>query len=376
MKSVKVIHAPDGKAIYKKIQEYFANSKDIIVDDDLKTLPAAHSKSVAVFIITENSINDENFVSYLQKLIKIDLPIIPLVRSIAQYDFSAMPEAYHIIKRLNAVGWDQGLFPGEIFFSAIKKYLGMMPFKRDCKVFISYRRTDGKGIASAVHEHLKSTGFRVFLDTIDMELGVKVEKVIGEEICEQDFLLLIDTPDASKSSWVFDEIMNALEHCISVCALRHPQSEGFPLLRNMPGIDWNEKDPDPYKKIEEFISRAIASKSTFDVQVDRTLKELAYLYKLDLHPIRRRQLILSKQVKGGDSGIFIEFEDALLNIERLYRLHNNYTMFKDKTSKALFLYNGLPLSDFEKEAIEWARGKSPIFAYSIREIKHAIASIA
>jgi hypothetical protein len=94
--------------------------------------------------------------------------------------------------------------------------LGLRVQGRDTKIFISYRASDGAGIATQLYDYLTASGHRAYLDEakdIDGDTailpGSDVQKQIDEALEGANLLLLIDTPDAPSSRWIKHEVDTA-----------------------------------------------------------------------------------------------------------------------------------------------------------------------
>jgi len=369
---IKVLHADDAVHIYEDICNTFTDHPAIIIDNHPAVLPEFHQAAVGVFILSEKSLKDPLLADALKKLVNNDLPLIPIVENVGSYHFSEIPESFSPLARLNAVSWKQGVRPGEKACTVIRQYLGLIPFKKHCKVFISYCRSDGNRVAIDVHNHLHLKGYQVFLDTESIEPGEDVQQSIKRAIREQDFLLLIDSPDAVNSQWIMEEITRALSERVTVRSLKLSCSQGFPLLRDIPRIDWDETEKERFDKLERMIAGAIASKESFDLRAARTVKEIAELLQCEMRQTRKRQSLLSRTDGEIITKILLEYEDASLSLDRLYRLHKGFVSRSD-VSGAFFIHNGLPLSQTEQEAVLWSRKEEPLQALALTEIKEAIS---
>ncbi|WP_295413084.1 hypothetical protein [uncultured Thiodictyon sp.] len=67
-----------------------------------------------------------------------------------------------------SAGWVRAAGGRPEVITAIRRHLGLEPFQRDCRLFISYRRRDGSEAAQAIYRHLRVRGFDAFLDTEDI----------------------------------------------------------------------------------------------------------------------------------------------------------------------------------------------------------------
>ena len=93
----------------------------------------------------------------------------------------------------------------------------------DSKIFISYHTTDGSEIAQELNNFLQFHGFQTWLDKAKdpdgeepIQAGENVQDVIEKNLKEANLILLIDTPDATKSRWIQKEIDIALSEGIPV----------------------------------------------------------------------------------------------------------------------------------------------------------------
>jgi hypothetical protein len=365
-RQVKVLHARDGEHIYQELCNAFADFPEIEVNNDPDEIPKTHDIAVGVFILTDEVKKDVHLSPKLEQLFENHFPVLPLVENIGTYDFSSLPPSLERLWKINAVGWDEGSREGEKAFVTIKQYLGLIPFKDQLKVFISYSRSD-KDVAVEVHNFLHGRNYWTFLDTEDIAGGRVVQPTIMKAISDRDLILLIDSPGAAKSKWVEKEIARALSLRVTVCGLRLSEKQYFPLFREMPGILWDKKDPDRFKSLESFIDGIIASKGTFDLLIERNVREIEKLVQCDIRRVQKRKLRLSKQVNSDQKNLLIEYEDAPPSLDRLYRLHTSYKR-SSNLNNAIFIHNGLPLSKLEQDAVDWAKGDEPLQMLALTEI--------
>lgn len=95
---------------------------------------------------------------------------------------------------------------------------------RERRVFISHKRDDGLGAAEQLHDQLRRVGFRPFIDRFAIRIGEGVQDSIADALEDYAFLLLLETPLAHTSDWVFDEVDYALSHTMGTLILRWPGS--------------------------------------------------------------------------------------------------------------------------------------------------------
>ncbi|MGD0798408.1 MAG: toll/interleukin-1 receptor domain-containing protein [Acidobacteriaceae bacterium] len=94
--------------------------------------------------------------------------------------------------------------------------LGLRMQGRDSKVFISYRATDGKGIAEQLYARFLSVGHSPYQDEAkeldgDTKIlpGEKVQQQIDAALADASLVLLLDTPSAPSSEWITHEVDTA-----------------------------------------------------------------------------------------------------------------------------------------------------------------------
>jgi hypothetical protein len=365
-RQVNVLHARDGEHIYQEICSAFADLPEVEVNNNPDEIPETHEIAIGVFILTEEVKTDAQLSQKLEQLFENHFPVLPLVENIGTYNFSGLPPALGRLGKINAVGWDEGSREGEKALVTIKQYLGLLPFKDQLKVFISYSRLD-IDVAVEVHNFLHGKHYWTFLDKEDIAGARVVEPTIEKAISDRDLILLIDSPGAAKSKWVEKEIARALSLRVTVCALRLSEKQYFPLFREMPGILWDKKDADRFDRLENFIDGIIASKGTFDLLIERNVREIEKLVQCDIRRVQKRKLRLSKQVNSDQKNLLIEYEDAPPSLDRLYRLHTSYKR-SSNFNNAIFIHNGLPLSKLEQDAVNWAKGDEPLQMLAVTEI--------
>jgi hypothetical protein len=374
MKYIKVLYANDGQSFYDAISQGFAGFSDIIVDGNADILPDSYESAVAVVVMSIGAMSDQRLATALERIVEKDIQIIPLVEELENYCFSDIPDSLKVLGERNAIGWNDTAKPGEALFHGIKLHIGLSPFKRERKFFISYRRYDGQDTAAEIYDYFSSKGYQVFLDTEDIEAGEKIQSGIIEGISQRDFLLLIDSPKAMESDWIMKEITTALERCVPIACLRlkAPNSPSPPFWQSIPGIKWNPANPDRLSDLEQFISSAIASKTDFDARVIRYVKEVALLYDCNVSRSKPRNMLLTKDINGAGRHLLIEFENAPNTLERLYRLHNSYSSTSPQAHCAFFIHNASKLSELEQNAVRWASGAEPLYVLALNQIVQAV----
>ena len=97
-------------------------------------------------------------------------------------------------------------------------YVGLELRPREQKVFVSYRAADGTALANGLYARLKEAGYPAWLDDADGNLatGSDVQRVIHERLREAALVVLLDTPQARESKWLFTEVRLAIAELVPV----------------------------------------------------------------------------------------------------------------------------------------------------------------
>ena len=93
---------------------------------------------------------------------------------------------------------------------------------RDYRVFISYRQEDGQDNADDIFGALAYAGFDVFLDRVRIGAGTHIPDRIREELAHKAIVLVLETPLASKSAWVAQEVAIAASNRLGILAVHFP----------------------------------------------------------------------------------------------------------------------------------------------------------
>jgi TIR domain len=92
----------------------------------------------------------------------------------------------------------------------------------DYRVFISYRQDDGRHHADRLFGALTRRGFDVFLDRARIAVGRSIPRRIQEELAHKSVLLVLETPNARRSTWVRQEVGIAIANRIGILAVHFP----------------------------------------------------------------------------------------------------------------------------------------------------------
>ena len=96
------------------------------------------------------------------------------------------------------------------------------------RAYLSYRRNDAWAAAEGISAALSRGGFRVFLDADSVESIEPLQDVVLDELADTDILVLLDTPHALESRWVFEELVRADQLGLGVLQLIWPNHRPSP----------------------------------------------------------------------------------------------------------------------------------------------------
>lgn len=164
----------------------------------------------------------------------IGLVVVPVVGDLARFS-ADVPRS---LAPVNGFAWG-GEEPARRLARLLLAELGIEDRQR--RVFISHKREDGLGAAEQLHDELSHSGFAPFIDRFAIRKGRHVQDAIADALEDHAFLLLLETPLAHTSDWVFDEVDYALSHTMGTLILRWPGdpplvpgSNSLPRLRLTP----------------------------------------------------------------------------------------------------------------------------------------------
>lgn len=368
-----LFHGPDGAVIGECIREKLARESFIRVDADLEKIPKTSDNAVAVYILTPESEQDARLAGKLAEFRRGGMPVIPVVNEVALYKFSSLPPALNDLSKQNAVGWNDGKIPGERVLAAIRNHLGLTPQPEACRLFISYSRVD-QNIAQEAYQYLHDLGYWVFLDTERIGGGQDVQPAIFDAIKNRDFVLLLDSPDSARSKWVQAEVEAAVSDMVPIGVLRLNDKPCIQACADLPSLRIQRQNfSGNLEEVRRFVDSLIASKETFTVRCMRTLHDWAKLKGACLEARGKRRYIFYPPAGGSRNSrpVLIEFEDTGVDLRRLYRLHCSFEE-KPRKSGAVFIHNGLSLSEVEKKSMTWAVRREPLCVAALCELQETL----
>lgn len=204
--------------------------------------PPEGTPSVALYLGGPDAIADGSLHNRVAECLAAGVVVIPVIDDLQQFH-AQVPD---FLAHANGFEWAR---PEQLerLVRLLLEELGIEEKQR--RVFISHKRDDGLGAAEQLHDTLSHHGFRPFIDRFAVRVGQGVQAEIADALEDHAFLLLLETPLAHTSDWVFDEVDYALSHAMGVLILRWPEEPvAVPGSQGLPRIDLavNEIVPDAH----------------------------------------------------------------------------------------------------------------------------------
>lgn len=229
--------------------------------------------SIAVYLGSIDGSRSERCINSIRTALNLGICIIPVIEDGISFKQQVPTELYPI----NAFKWS-GISPAErLAWERILPELGLTEKER--KVFISYRRSDGLGMADQLFDALSRRGFTVFMDLYDIESGRDVQMEITEYLEDIAFVLVIESPEAHYSKWIYKEMNYALKHHMGLRIIHWPLATQIPNTNDLPrrNLTNNEMISDvKYIKISDSILSGLINEIEF-WHADGLLRRRRYL---------------------------------------------------------------------------------------------------
>ena len=174
--------------------------------------------TVCLFIGSKAAKRDPALTAVVERLFKINTPVVPLLVAGEQFD-EVIPKTLHPINRLE---WKDS-HPSAKVTGWLLRLVGLTEKQR--RVFVSYRRSDALHMGEQVWEELSKAGFDVFLDRFGIDPAANFQERLTERLGDKAFMLLIESPEARNSKWVMYEVDYALKHRLGFMTLTWPETK-------------------------------------------------------------------------------------------------------------------------------------------------------
>jgi hypothetical protein len=312
---------------------------------------------VGVYFGNSKTAKDPRWESLVSQSLKENHVVIPVVSNLAAYS-SSVPEC---LRPINGFEWSSEQSPENLCRKLLEE-LGIE--ERQRRVFISHKREDGLAAAEQLHEHLSRHGFRPFIDRFHIPAGRDVQAEIADQLEDCAMLLLLETPLAYTSDWVFDEVDYALSHGMGLHIISWPDIEaGIAVTTGLPRQHLARPDLLPQKGYDIFTPDAI-DRIIRDVEAEHARAMVA----------RRRYLLLSAEeaaqdagrqcfllpgwcmvVQGEGSPSIVQVTPRLPTVEDLHALDGVRLGFSDDRP-GILVHAARRISESRRNVLAWAGG--------------------
>ena len=170
---------------------------------------------VVAYLASRAGCDDIEVMNVIKAALAREVAILPVAREEGNGAVAdTLPKR---LQRLNAVSWQDN---GVGVATSLLQMLGLVEAER--KVFISYRQSETRELATQMHTELVQRGFDVFLDRFSVAPGVDFQRRLEEDLGDKAFVLLLESDGLEGSKWVRHEIAYAHSRRIEILALTLP----------------------------------------------------------------------------------------------------------------------------------------------------------
>jgi len=296
--------------------------------------------------------------------------LFPVVASLANYSKLVPVE----LKAINGQEWDVAKTSADVM-------KGFRLARALRQVFISYKRSEGAGLAHQLFHELNEKGFRVFLDTASVDAGTDFQKALWSRMADVDLVVLLDTKTALDSTWVHQELNRAHDLGLGVVQLiwpDHKQTPGtelsFPIaLKPADFVDarFDKSGTLQPNTIREII-RSIESERIRSLSARRTRLVEGLLEHVNskgatvcVHPMENVE-VLKDNKKIVEVVPFVGVPDSL-------------ALYQNELGKAyeptIIVYNGLGVDEEWSEHLRWLNKKGTVTIHQIDDFGSYIGGI-
>ena len=210
---------------------------DKTVDVQLTIDPTEPDAVIGVYFGSEKVLKSDALTAGVVSALDRYVTLIPVVSDLTRF-YEEVPQVLHQVN-----GFELSAGGGYVSLaSLVLRELGITESRRE--IFISYRRVDGTVAAEQTHNYLDKFHFRSFIDQFHLEPGVNVQNDIRAAIERFPLLVVLETPRAHESEWVFDEVNYALSHRAGLVIVTWPGNKvtELPLTHGLPRLMLRRRD--------------------------------------------------------------------------------------------------------------------------------------
>ena len=237
---VEVIHVPSDARVIElamSIRETLeSHGLHLAVEVELVPVSAAAGPELTLFFGSAEAAADAGCRSQLEQALGLQRLVVPIIDQ-SQIFEESVPK--------NLSGHNALILGGSAGHHdaarVVLEELGVEDSQR--RVFISHKRTDALQMAEQLHDAVARRRFVPFIDRFDIGPGEQIQSRIADALEDFAFLLLIESPLAHESPWVFYEVDYAVSHYMGVVILRWPGDPvELPGTLGLPRIQLSDAD--------------------------------------------------------------------------------------------------------------------------------------
>ncbi len=198
--------------------------------------PPHRAPAVGVYLGSRAGATDTTVTKQVTHALCNGMSIVPVVDNLDHFSDSVPL----VLRPINGFEWRDDSSARRLARLLLEE-LGIQEVKR--RVFISHKREDGLAAAEQMHDKLSHAGFTPFIDRFAIRAGCPVQQTIADSLEEYAFLLVLETPLAHTSDWVFDEVDYALSHTMGSLIVSWPgEPTPVPGSDGLPRVHLTERD--------------------------------------------------------------------------------------------------------------------------------------
>lgn len=301
---------------------------------------------VVVYLGDSSSQADSDLAAEIAYELEQGVTIFPVVSNLTNFG-SDVPDA---LAHANGIAWSDDASLRRLT-RVLMEELGIEDRQR--RVFISHRRDDGLGAAEQLHDRLTHLGFQPFIDRFAIRKGADVQAEIADALEDHAFLLLLETPLAHTSDWVYDEVDYALSHAMGMLIVQWPGGvQEVPGSAGVPRLQIRE---------DELVDDEHNFSVFTDAAIDRLVERVEEAHALGIVR-RRRMLVKSIEESAHAAGV-----DSCISL-RDWRLLVETKDGRIVVGTTPRLPNAMDLQEVDVASVEVAANLPGLLVHSARQV--------
>jgi hypothetical protein len=329
------------------------------VSVEVRSPPVLEGPCVSVYMGSPAAAADAELLAALTGALDMGRSVIPVVESLREFSTAVPRELYGV----NGWEWSESDAATRLARKLLEE-LGVQ--ERHRRVFISHRREDGLAAAEQLHDYLTHYGFTPFIDRFAIDPGKEVQEEIADALENFSFLLLLETPNAHTSDWVFYEVEYALGHHLGMHIVSWPhvqlqipgtagllrQNLGVRQLRRRKGYDILSEEA-----LDAVLAQVEATHAREIVNRRRSLlvsaKHAAEAGGMRCTPLPGWRLL----VETPTSSDIVQVSTRLPTVDDLYELDQARPSAGPGEVAGLLVHSARPLAKHRRDLLSWATGE-------------------